>query len=51
VRVVISRRLRWTGHIARMGIRKWYIVLVVEPLSNLGRPRQRCEDNIKIDLR
>ncbi|KAJ4446816.1 hypothetical protein ANN_13514, partial [Periplaneta americana] len=49
-----SRRLRWTGHVARMGeSRNAYRVLVGRPEGKrpLGRPRRRWEDNIKMDLR
>ena len=53
VRVIKSRRLRWTGHVARMGERRGvYKVLVGkhEGKRPLGRPRRRWEDNIKMDL-
>ncbi|KAJ4445854.1 hypothetical protein ANN_12539 [Periplaneta americana] len=54
IRNIKSRRLRWTGHVARMGeSRNGYRVLVGRPEGKrrLGRPRRRWEDNIKIDLR
>jgi hypothetical protein len=54
VRVIKSRRLRWAGHVARMGEgRRVYRVLVRKPKGKrpLGRPRRRLEDNIKMDLR
>jgi hypothetical protein len=54
VRVFKSRRMRWAGHVALMGEgRGVYRVLVVRPEGEipLGRPRRRCEDNIKHDLR
>jgi hypothetical protein len=54
VRVIKSRRIRWTGHMARMGEeRDVYRFLVVRPEGKrpLGRPRRRWEDNIKMDLR
>jgi hypothetical protein len=54
VRVIKSRRMRWVGHVARMGEgRDVYRVLVGRPERKrpLGRPRRRWEDNIKIDLR
>jgi hypothetical protein len=54
VRVIKSRRMRWTGHVARMGNgRVVYRFLVGRPegKSPLGRPRRRWEDNIKMDLR
>jgi hypothetical protein len=54
VRVIKSRRMRWAGHVARMGEgRCVYRVLVGRPEGKipLGRPRRRWEDNIKMDLR
>jgi hypothetical protein len=54
VRVIKSMRLRWAGHVARMGEgRGIYGVLVGRPEGKrpLGRPRRRWEDNIKMDLR
>jgi hypothetical protein len=53
VRVIKSRRMRWAGHVARMGEgRGAYRVLVGRPKGKrpLGRPRHRWEDNIKMDL-
>jgi len=53
VRVVKSRRMRWAGHVARMGEdRVVHRVLVGKPEGkrSLGRPRRRWEDNIKMDL-
>ena len=53
VGVVKSRRMRWAGHVARMGEdRGVHRVLVGEPEGKrpLGRPRRRWEDNIKMDL-
>ena len=53
VRVVKSRRMRWAGHVARMGEgRGVHRVLVGKPegKSPLGRPRRSWEDNIKMDL-
>ncbi|KAJ4432555.1 hypothetical protein ANN_21178 [Periplaneta americana] len=54
IRNIISRRLRWAGHVARMGeFRNAYRVLVGRPEGKrpLGRPRRRWEDNIKMYLR
>jgi len=54
VRVIKSRRMRWAGHVARMGEgRGVYRVLVGKPEGRrpLGRPRRRWEDNIRMDLR
>jgi len=45
--------MRWAGHVARMGeSRVVYRVLVGKPEGKtpLGRPRQKCEYNINIDL-
>jgi hypothetical protein len=53
VRVIKSRRMRWVGHVARMGERRdAYRILVGrrEGRRPLGRPRRRWEDNIKMDL-
>ena len=53
LRVVKSRRMRWAGHVARMGEgRVVHRVLVGKPEGKrpLGRPRRRWEDNIKMDL-
>jgi hypothetical protein len=54
VRVIKARRMRWAGHVARMGeVRSAYNILVGRPEGRrpLGRPRRRWEDNIKLDLR
>jgi hypothetical protein len=54
IREIKSRRLRWAGHVARMGERRGaYRALVGkhEGRRPLGRPRRRWEDNIKMDLR
>jgi hypothetical protein len=54
VKVIKSRRMRWAGHVARMGEgRGVYRVSVGRPEGErqLGRPRRRGEDNIKMDLR
>jgi hypothetical protein len=48
-----SRRMRWAGHVARMGEgRGVYRVLVGRPEGRkpLGRLRRRWEDNIKMDV-
>ena len=54
MREVKSRRMRWAGHVARLGEdRVVHRVLVgkSERKRPLGRPRRRWEDNIKMDLR
>jgi hypothetical protein len=53
-RLIKSRRMRWAGHVARIGEgRGVYRVLVGRPEGKrpLGRPRRRWEDNIKMGLR
>jgi len=53
VRVIKSRRMRCSRHVAQMGERRGaYRVLVGKPERKrpLGRPRHRWEDNIKLDL-
>ena len=52
-RVIKSRRIRWAGHVARMGERRGVCrVMVGKPEGKrpLGRPRHRWEDKIKMDL-
>jgi hypothetical protein len=49
----MARRMRWAGHVARVGEgRGAYRVLVGRPEGKgpRGRPRRRWEDNIKMDL-
>jgi hypothetical protein len=49
-----SRRMRWAGHVARMGKeRNVYRVLMGKPEGKrpLVRPRRRWEDGIRMDLR
>jgi hypothetical protein len=49
-----SRKMRWAGHVARMGKpRNAYRTLVgkAEGRRPLRRPRGGWEDNIKVDLR
>jgi len=49
VRVIKSRRMRWAGHVARMGERRGvYRDLVGKPGRKrpLGRPRCKWEDDI-----
>jgi len=53
VQVIKSRRMRWAGHVARMGEERGvYRVLVGKPEGRrpLGRPRRRWVDNISLDL-
>jgi hypothetical protein len=54
VRVIKARKVRWAGHVARMGdVRGAYNILIVRPERRrpLGRPRRRWKDNTKMDLR
>jgi hypothetical protein len=54
IRQMKSRRMRWAGHVARMGEgRDVYSVLVVKPEGKrpFERPRRRWKDGIKMDLR
>ena len=53
VRVIKSRRMRWAGHVARMGEdRSVYRVLLGKPEGRrpLGRHSRRWVDNIRLDL-
>ena len=53
VRVLKSRRMRWAGHVARMGEERGvYRVLMGKPEGKrpLGRPRRGWVDNIRTDL-
>jgi hypothetical protein len=54
IRQVKGRRMRWAGHVARMGEgRNMYRILVEKPEGKrpLERPSRRWSDGIKIDLR
>jgi hypothetical protein len=49
-----SRRMRWVGHLARMGAKKNACRILVgksERKRLLRRPRRRWVDNIKMDVR
>jgi hypothetical protein len=53
IRIIKSRRMRWAGHVARMGEeRNAYRLLMAKPEGKrpLGRPRRRLVDNIRMDL-
>jgi hypothetical protein len=53
IRILKSRRMRWAGHVARMGEkRNAYRLLEGKPEGRrpLGRPRRRWVDNIRMDL-
>jgi hypothetical protein len=52
--MIKSRRMRWAGHVARMGeTRNAHSILVGKPEGKrpLRRPRRRWVDNIKMDLK
>jgi hypothetical protein len=51
--MIKSRRMKWARHVARMGTRNAYRILVGKPDGKrpLGRPRRRGVNNIKIDHR
>jgi hypothetical protein len=54
IRQIKSRRMRWAGHVARMGEgRNVYRVLVgkSEEKRPFERPRRRLEEGIEMDLR
>jgi hypothetical protein len=52
--MIKSRRMRWAGHVAKMG-QEWnaYGILVgkAEGKIQLGRPRRKWVDSIRMDLR
>jgi hypothetical protein len=53
IRMIKSRRMRWAGHVVRMGEkRNEYRILVGQPDGKrpLGRSRRRWVDNIKMYL-
>jgi hypothetical protein len=53
IRQIKSRRMKWAGHVARMGEgRNVYRILVGRPEKKrpLERPRRRWEDGTKMDL-
>jgi hypothetical protein len=52
-RIMKSRRMRWAGHVARMGDnRNAYKLLVGKPKGNrpLGKQSRRWLNNIRMDL-
>jgi hypothetical protein len=46
IRMGKSRKMRWAGHVARMGTMR----IIPEGKRPLGTPRRRWEDNIRTDL-
>jgi len=54
IRMIKSRRMRWAGHVTRMGeMRNAYGIFIGKPEANrtLGSTRLRWEDDIRMDLR
>jgi hypothetical protein len=54
IRMIKSRRMRWAGHVTRIGVKgNAYRILVGkrEGKRPLARLRRRWEEDIKIDLR
>jgi hypothetical protein len=49
IRTIKSRRMKWAGHVARMGKRNAYRILVGKSAGKrpLGRPKRRWVDNIE----
>jgi hypothetical protein len=53
IRTIKSRRMRWAGHVARMGEKRNAYRLLVGKLEGkrlLGRPRRKWVDYITMDL-
>jgi hypothetical protein len=51
--VIKSRKIRWAGHVASIGERGGLYVFWwgnLRKKRQLGRPRHRLENNIKMDL-
>jgi hypothetical protein len=52
IRMIKSRRTKWSGHVARMRRKGMLIEFIVGKPGGkkVGRPRLRWEDDIKLDL-
>jgi hypothetical protein len=50
-KIIKTRRVRWVGQIAHMGLSNTYTILVGKPERKrpLGRPRRRWEDTVNMD--
>jgi hypothetical protein len=50
--MIKPKGMGWKGHVAHMRKINTHKILVGKPEGNipLGRPRCRCEDNIKLDV-
>jgi hypothetical protein len=46
IRIIKSRRMRWAGHVARIGEK----IIGRKARGKLGRPRRRLVNNIRMDL-
>jgi hypothetical protein len=54
IRMIITRRIKWEGHVPRMGeIRNPYKISVGKPEGKreLGRPWCRWKSNVKTDIK
>jgi hypothetical protein len=53
IRMTVSRRMRWAGHVARAETRNVYTGLAGKPEGKrpLGRPRRMWVDTITMNLR
>jgi hypothetical protein len=54
IRMIKSRRMRWAGHVARIGAKRneyWILVGKLEGKRSRGSPRCTWVDNIKMGLR
>jgi hypothetical protein len=52
--MIKSRRIRWAGHIARIGKKRNVCRILVgkpEGKTPLGRPRRKWVNNVKLDIR
>jgi hypothetical protein len=52
IRIIKSRKMRWAGHVARMGrrgTRIGYLWGKPEGKRTLGRPRRRRVDDVRMD--
>jgi hypothetical protein len=53
IRIMKARRMRWVGHVARMGEKRNVYRLLVRKAEGrrpVGRPRRRWLDNIRMDV-
>jgi hypothetical protein len=50
IRIIKLRRMRWTGHVARIREEKKNACRILVGKPEGKRPRRRWEDNIRMDL-